>query len=357
MVCCVECFKDIEIREIIESNNTKGDCSFCGSNDTFIMTKESKPIVRSMFTEILDLYTKTEDKKIESDLLQHHLHREWNIFSNNLSANEIEEIMTFILEDLMEDYEWDYKVHIRDLGNNKKIKKINTLGDLTWDDFSDKIRIENRYFIDGVDLSKLEKYIESLVAQYDCKNIFYRSRIQREGNIIEINNMGAPPHSKSISGRINPEGISNLYLSDSIETSISEVRPELLDIVKVAEFIPKQSISIVDLTLIDSISPFSFGSNSETYLHYYVNMNHLKSFEMDLLKPVKRCDVPVEYIPTQYICEYIKKLGYDGVKYKSVINHRYNNIAAFDESKFDKLNLKTVEIKDVIYDLNVLESL
>ena len=184
---------------------------------------------------------------------------------------------------------------------------------ILWNEFSNEIKLENRYFVDNVDFSKLIIYIETLVANYDYNNTFYRSRIQKDGENIGIKSMGAPPPNKAVSGRINPEGISNLYLSDNMSNSISEIRPGFLDVVKVAEFQPNQEIKIIDLTLINTISPFSFGSISETYLDYYINMRHLKYFEEDLLKPVKRSDVPLEYIPTQYICEYIKNLDMTGL--------------------------------------------
>lgn len=38
MICCVECFKDPEIRGSIESLNHKGQCPICGANVLGFMT-------------------------------------------------------------------------------------------------------------------------------------------------------------------------------------------------------------------------------------------------------------------------------------------------------------------------------
>ena len=51
----------------------------------------------------------------------------------------------------------------------------------------------------------------------------------------------------------------------------------------------------------------------------------------------------------QYICDYVKHLGYDGIKYKSTLMKDGVNYAIFDEKKFECVGVKVVEIGDVVY--------
>lgn len=54
-----------------------------------------------------------------------------------------------------------------------------------------------------------------------------------------------------------------------------------------------------------------------------------------------------EYLPTQYLCEYIKSLGIDGVEYASAMNRGGTNYAIFDGDKYSCINKSTVTINEV----------
>lgn len=41
MICCVECFKDIEMRAAIEIVGHKGDCPICGRRNNWIYNSET----------------------------------------------------------------------------------------------------------------------------------------------------------------------------------------------------------------------------------------------------------------------------------------------------------------------------
>ncbi len=51
MKCCVNCFKDSDIRKIIELYGEKGDCDFCSSKNTLVydISKPSKPNFRKNY--------------------------------------------------------------------------------------------------------------------------------------------------------------------------------------------------------------------------------------------------------------------------------------------------------------------
>ena len=56
----------------------------------------------------------------------------------------------------------------------------------------------------------------------------------------------------------------------------------------------------------------------------------MSSAVFDISKPLARSDSDLDYLPTQYISDLAKYLGYDGVKYLSTFDKRSYNIALFD---------------------------
>ena len=55
--------------------------------------------------------------------------------------------------------------------------------------------------------------------------------------------MGSPPPGKRRSGRVNPEGISVLYLTTDEKTALNEVRATAFDYVSVGNFRLKKDIT------------------------------------------------------------------------------------------------------------------
>ena len=116
--------------------------------------------------------------------------------------------------------------------------------------------------------------------------------------------MGAPPREKSTAGRANVNGIPCLYLCDESETVLYEVRAAYLDEISVGTFIQKdknKQIKIAD-----------FSSTLSLYANYFepdwtdlIKSRLLTSvISRDLSKPMRRYDSELEYIPTQFICEF-----------------------------------------------------
>ena len=64
MICCVECFKDPEIRASIESLNHKGQCPICGAKDTWIYDSDSdfwNSDFEELLTSIIEIYSPEEN--------------------------------------------------------------------------------------------------------------------------------------------------------------------------------------------------------------------------------------------------------------------------------------------------------
>ena len=77
--------------------------------------------------------------------------------------------------------------------------------------------------------------------------------------------------------------------------------------------------------------------------------------ETELSKPLRRLDNELDYLPTQYLCEYIKHLGYDGVEYGSSLHENGINLVIFDETKLECITTKVHEISKINIESDVLE--
>lgn len=116
-----------------------------------------------------------------------------------------------------------------------------------------------------------------------------------------------PPINISKGGRCNPAGSSYLYLSESEYSACAEVRPMNKQILSVARFEITKDLNIVD---------FTAGGNFEEYNEekgYSVKMLLSEIFS-SFMMPVYNDD---EYALTQYISDFIRKYGYDGICYYS----------------------------------------
>ena len=110
---------------------------------------------------------------------------------------------------------------------------------------------------------------------------------------------------------------------------------------------PKSILSIVDLSRIHSVSPFDEISCNVLA----ANLDNLRRIRRELLKPMRRTDPELEYLPTEYISDYIKSLGYDGIGYESVMSKDGYNVASFRtvEDAFDIPSIDMYHVDEIEY--------
>jgi biotin carboxylase len=152
--------------------------------------------------------------------------------------------------------------------------------------------------------------------------------------------MGKPPTKKSQHGRANPQGIPYLYLASNHETAIAEIRPAIHDKITVGKFQINTNIEVIDLRNPGIKSPFAHGYELEYIIQH---LNFLRKLGSEISKPINPEDSDLDYIPLQYLCEFIKHRGYDGVIYKSSVGTGYN-IAIFNDNKISCVSTKLYEL-------------
>lgn len=192
-----------------------------------------------------------------------------------------------------------------------------------WDKLRDEMMYANRWFLDvGIDLDRLRQLLDMLLAP-PLPRQWYRARIRTEDEVFPIDKMGAPPKRRSSHGRANPAGIPYLYLGSLPDTAAAEIRPHTGEVACVADFtIPE--IKAVDLRNPRKlVSPFILTDASEIG-QLRADLPFLERLGEELTRPVQPGGAAIDYIPSQYLCEFIKKSGFDGVVYRSSVSDGIN---------------------------------
>src|SRR5207247_2341088 len=93
---------------------------------------------------------------------------------------------------------------------------------------------------------KLYNLLSAIKIKKSRGGIFYRARLSNKDGFPK-EAMGNPPSSSAAAGRANPVGISYLYLSGDLDTTLFETRAGLYDYVSIGEFRLLEDIYVVDL--------------------------------------------------------------------------------------------------------------
>jgi hypothetical protein len=350
MKCCVKCFKDSEIKAVIDGLNTTGDCNFCRKSDVHVYDLATNKTITEYFDGLLDVYTPVSSlpasfPKENLDLLKNILHTKWNIFT--VGPDCIYRLLTNIcVEKYAERPElFDEPVGISEITQPKYLEDNSIIRTFQWNDFVEEIKCKNRFHTKHINTDILRFFLQSIRKPYKKGMVFYRGRICSNESGFDLSKMGAPPAYLASAGRTNPEGISCLYLANSEKTTLHEIRAGVYDYVTIGRFELRKDIEVANLAEIDKISPFSGMDNSLLA----INIEHLKKISDEIAKPLRRHDSQLDYLPTQYISDYIKSENFDGIEYKSTMCQDGFNLAIFDESLFKCTGATVYDVKSLSY--------
>ncbi len=147
---------------------------------------------------------------------------------------------------------------------------------------------------------------------------------------------GAPPADLIGNGRANPDHIRYLYLCEDTTTPVYEVRPVIGDMVSVAKFKLNKEVKLYDLTfdihdiVNDEVVEFP-------RLYNTIGEMFSKPYNGDAFR----------YLPTQYIAEEIKNMGFDGLRFRSSLRKSGINIVLFNPEDCTAVSSDLIEVKGI----------
>ncbi|MCL2856729.1 MAG: RES family NAD+ phosphorylase [Oscillospiraceae bacterium] len=345
MKCCIECFKDIHIRNTIEKQGSIGDCDYCSHKNIAVYDVSSIPNpIADIIVGLIQIYSVSDLP--DAKPLKVALHDDWDIFNAGIAT--IQTLSVDLCSPVINSNSdvFTKNVIISQLLDDDFIREFCVVRGLSWEQFAESIKYENRFHSGMFNADAFSSFLSIITKSYSTGAELYRARIAHTPNGYTTNEMCAPPKEKRSAGRINPEGIGVLYLSSDGKTVLNEVRASTFDYVSIGAFKLTKDIKVVNLSGISETSPFLYEGELEKYA---ANRKVFREIAHEIAKPLRRSDSPIEYLPTQYIAEFIKSQGYDGVEYASTLRESGNNIAVFDETLFECVSVQTIEVSEVSY--------
>ena len=357
--CCTNCFNSETLKRYIVNHGQKGNCNYCESKNVFCIEPESlqelfKPVV--YLYDIIEDFASLEDLKSDKfeDNIWDKLDMDWDVFPYYGDDFDQTEVKRKLLSDIFPEdphhgphYQFLHSF-VEDEGEFYGISKAWEGLVKRWDEFCAEIKNNNRFFPQRtIELHVVDKLLRYLNEELVVGTELYRARISGDGKSISLENMGKPPKELSESGRANPKGIPYLYVASSPETAIAEVRPVIMDKVVLGTFRVVQKIKVVDLRKKVIGDPFRYGDRLREVVDYILFMHKLGA---ELSKAISPRESEIEYLPTQYLSEYIKGLGYDGIVYGSAMVENDNE---FNAVIFYDLKVKCLSTNiNVVYEIS-----
>ena len=114
--------------------------------------------------------------------------------------------------------------------------------------------------------------------------------------------LGSPPSATAGNNRMSGAGISMFYGAESERTAISEVRPDLKEVVTVGTWRPSRELVYLNVLGAKPI-PSMFDMTARVDRPW---LQFLAEFADDLARPIDTHSAPIEYVPTQIMTEYIR---------------------------------------------------
>lgn len=235
-----------------------------------------------------------------------------------------------------------------------------------WYSFHNEVKYHHRFFPSHPVLDKLAVFAEQCKLTVNAGKIYYRARIiddnalsehmiakcfrqdctEEESNSYHNKNNKfrglskegsyVPPNPDLIrDGRSNPKFIRYLYIAESPTTAVFEVRPLLHNAVNVAGIEVKEQLIIANIAVGIDIDATKDNSVDE-WLMYFIQTAFSSS-----------TNNPDDYIASQIIAEYIRHLGYDGIRYSSSLHRGGYNLTVFDVEKCEAVSSTDLRLEDI----------
>jgi hypothetical protein len=337
-LCCASCVGDRGLRKEIVPifSITTGACDYCGTENEHLI----KPLdLRNYFEILTNIYSPSESGKTLVEWFK----EDWAMFTHPaMDVAHAKELLSDILDD------GDI---VRSSFSPSSLCYTGRLD--IWGKLKDELMHRNRFFpqTNINEDERLESLLDHLLLDpEEISDKWYRARIQDSKEPYPIEEMCAPPKRLASQGRANPAGIPYLYLASTPDTAVSEIRPHTGELVSVADFCLSKELKIIDLrNPKHTVSPFLLGDENEIAL-LRGDIEFLVYLGNELTRPVLPHAAAIDYIPSQYICEFIKKCGHQGVMYESAVGPGIN-IAIFDPSLATPGRVDTYYVSKVSVDV------
>lgn len=362
---CKDCVVDEVLAALVEENLESKVCSYCGIDSKKPLAASFNIVMERIHESILTEYADAQDINMP------YVEGGW-LFEETYPSDVVGSFDPGWQGDFLDDVinSLDPMVYWVEHSNGDwGIANPGWTFRFGWDSFKDQILTKTRYLIlsepeDENDMGRpdylpVSRVLDALgyIFNETCNvfvqpenSLFYRVRAASDhDDFSSIEDLGVPPVGVASGGRMNPAGISYLYVALDEETAIAEVINRNTAFY-VGTFRSKKPLKLIDFVNLPEI-PSLFEPALYDRRH---SISFLHNLRNDLVKPVQKDGKEhIEYIPTQVISEYFRYRYRDkngesvnGMIYPSVKNNSGVNIVIFESNNTDiESFLELVDIK------------
>lgn len=324
---CYSCIGEALLSKEIKDNGKRRRCSYCTKNKKSVSLEKLAERIDEVYKEIV-CFGETITIYDDND---HSEHLQQGDPPSEIISQMIECVDTRIGEEICQYLEDFYSFAVaRDGEDNWYDETSNYTIEIPkdyshhekWSDFSNSVR-HRRRFLNTQASTLLEELIgpvlreewphnTSAIISISAEDNFYLYRA-RQANTSNTKKsilasprkeLGAPPPSLNMAGRMNPAGITVFYGCLDPLTTLAEIRVPVGGRAIIGKFQVIRTIRLLDLTKLDTSNAYlSYFEDSYVQKHGYKNF--LRKFHSIIKKPVIPGEEALEYLPTQFLAEFL----------------------------------------------------
>jgi len=366
---CPACVEDEYLKDIIRDYACRRKCGYCGRRTRKHSAAPVAELMESIGGAVFNWFDNPEEAGGFWDSEEENYFGIDAIDTDNMLRELPLECNEQLFEEIVEAFVNDQ--WIATAGGSIYGSHPHELMSYAWERFAEIVKHESRYFFqqtpsnfinqeDECESTEYEYYSPAnflptlgelvkklkLIDTVPTGKTLFRARPKEEGKPFPLNakELGAAPSKVSRAGRMNPAGISYMYLAFEQETAVTEVRQDKLSLpVAIGQFETQRELLILDLT-----NPPKKPSIFDVQ-HYdeLVGLFFIDEFVNEITKPVVKDDnrEHIEYVPSQVVSEYFALIFHlykgkrlDGIKYPSSVRSGSYNLVLFPtERSFERV--------------------
>lgn len=358
---CANCIGDSILKEEIRSLNRQRLCSYCNERELAVSIESLADRVDEVYMQVVqfgDEYPTSvpdsdspiwrNDGVLPSEIVQELTECDTNDIATDLVSVLSEgEAYSVIKDGDTAWYDDTSEIYTIKIPRDPVFRE-------TWDSFKNTVKHSRRFFNEEATalLTEILGPIISgawppdqaavrVIGPTDPARFIFRGRQANDAasqlkiHSSPIRELSAPPRHLNVAGRMNAAGIGAFYGSFDKKTCIAELRSPVGGEAVIGKFELLRPIRILDLTTLESAWA-SVSYFQPDFLTKYAYGEFVRGFHSEIKKPIIPGRETLEYLPTQFVCEYLwahAKPRFDGLIYgSSQLSNAANNIVLFSHA-------------------------
>ncbi len=360
---CSDCVEDEFLKEVIRQHASQRQCDYCGRQTRAHSAAPVAVLMHPIGSAVFYYFNDPTQAGVPYD-------QGW--LSTPTGTQDVLMTLPLACHDQLFEQIAQAFVHtewVPAAGGHWSSSHLNEELSALWDSFVNIIKYEIRFFFQHASAAKsanpwehdprhilltIDRLVKrlKLPSRLPEKTSLFRARIRSEEAdwAIGAEQMGAPPSELARAGRMNPVGISYLYLAFEHETALAEVLSGPPCAAAIARFETQRELRILDLTHLPA-EPSIF---DEARRPERESLLFLERFVEEISQPVRKdAREHIDYVPSQVVCEYLalvfrvsRNRSLDGIVYPSAVRPGGRNLVLFPTERgftrlFDQVEFQT----------------